>query len=101
MPFKRKRASIQGFKRRVKPTTDTSTKRNPSAKPRIRRTARDIFAEDVYVQGLESARREDLTGAASFYKQAAAAQHTRAMYELGCCYDNGDGVEQNSTTAVE
>ena len=23
------------------------------------------------------------------------------MYELGCCYDNGDGVEQNFTKAVE
>ncbi|MDE7464219.1 MAG: DnaJ domain-containing protein [Clostridiales bacterium] len=42
----------------------------------------------------------DLEQAAYWFKEAAKQKHADAMYHLGLCFINGEGVERNETTGM-
>ena len=39
-------------------------------------------------------------GAAMWFRKAAAQEHSGAQFNMGHCYDNGEGVEQNHALAA-
>lgn len=43
---------------------------------------------------------QDLDQAAYWFKEAAKQKHATAMYNLGLCFINGEGVERNETTGM-
>ena len=45
--------------------------------------------------------RQDWTMAARYYRLAAKQGHAVAQYNLGCCYEKGEGVEKDLKEAVE
>ena len=58
-------------------------------------------AEKCYELGCEYYEKEDYQKAYKLLKKAADAGNTDAQYQLGNCYYEGTGVEQNAETAVE
>ena len=43
---------------------------------------------------------QDLDQAVYWFKEAAKQKHAEAMYNLGICFVNGEGVEKNKTTGL-
>lgn len=43
---------------------------------------------------------QDLDQAVYWFKEAAKQKHAEAMYNLGICFVNGEGVEKNKTTGM-
>ena len=58
-------------------------------------------AEKCYELGCEYYEKEDYQKAYKLLKKAADAGNTDAQYQLGNCYYEGTGVEQNTETAIE
>ena len=94
-----------GFKRkRQTPAAGASTKPSaataPAKKRRLKRTAAQLAVHDLYIRARKCAADGDYTGAAAGYTTAAESGHAAAMSNLGCCYEQGLGVERNVATAV-
>ncbi|MCI5901611.1 MAG: serine/threonine-protein kinase [Blautia sp.] len=58
-------------------------------------------AEKCYELGCEYYEREDYQKAYKLLKKAADTGNTEAQYQLGNCFYEGTGVEQNTETAIE
>ena len=43
---------------------------------------------------------QDFEQAVYWFKEAAKQKHAEAMYNLGVCFVNGEGVEKNKTTGL-
>ena len=53
---------------------------------------------EMYYYGNEL--EQDQEQAVYWFKEAAKQKHAEAMYNLGVCFMNGEGVEKNKTTGM-
>ena len=58
-------------------------------------------AETYYQKGLLAYASKRYSDAVAWYQKAAESGHRVAQFDLGCCYDYGLGVKQNTSTAVK
>ena len=58
-------------------------------------------SEELYQLGLSCDEKEDYEQAVKYFKRAAELGHASAQFNLGCCYDEGEGVTQNYYEAVK
>ena len=57
--------------------------------------------EELYQEGLEAYDNSDYETAFSYFRQAAEQGHTNAEYEVGMCYLDGDGVNEDEYEAAK
>lgn len=58
-------------------------------------------AQELVDKGVEYYEVGDYTNALKYFQQAAEQGNAKAQYNLGVCYENGQGVLQNYTEAVK
>ena len=58
-------------------------------------------AEKIFSRGIALSDAKDPVNAAAAFRQAADMGYAEAQYTLGCCYDEGFGVEPNDEEAVK
>ena len=58
-------------------------------------------ADDNLSKGLSCYQSEEYAEAVRYFRKAADHGHARAQYNLGLCYDKGEGVVQNNGEAVK
>ena len=56
-------------------------------------------ADDCLKKGIEAEEKADYTEALKCYRKAANQGLAEAQYHLGLCYENGNGIRKNKTTA--
>lgn len=81
----------------VAETLGLAQARRPSAPPVVA-TAQ---VESWYRTGVESWLSRDYAEATKWYRKAAEKNHAHAQNSLGCCYANGQGVEEDYAEAVK
>ena len=57
--------------------------------------------EELYQEGLEAYSDSNYEAAFSYFRQAAEQGHTKAEYEVGFCYAEGDGVAMDDYKAAK
>ena len=58
-------------------------------------------ADSEYEKGVEAYLRRDYANAVLHYREAAKRDHAEAQFQLGCCYENGEGVPADFAEAVK
>jgi TPR repeat protein len=58
-------------------------------------------ADSEYEKGVEAYLRRDYANAVLHYREAAKREHAEAQFQLGCCYENGEGVPADFAEAVK
>ncbi len=58
-------------------------------------------SDALYQEAVKYYQNKDYAHAVEYYQKAAEKGDARAQCELGCCYENGEGVEKNMTKAFE
>lgn len=70
-------------------------------KERQETVAKEVDYADIwYRKGLAAEGREAWTESAECYRKAAELGHIESMYNMGVCYEDGEGVKQESTNYV-
>ena len=59
------------------------------------------LSEKFYEMGLLQYQAKNYTKAVENFQEAAAAGHVKAVYSLAVCYQDGTGVPQNNTLALQ
>jgi len=59
------------------------------------------LVEVIYQRGLRFEKQGEHAEAFDCFKRAAERRHLLSQYKLGCCYDFGNGVPQNSVEAAK
>ncbi len=66
----------------------------------VRARKRSKDPEEIYRKGMTYYREGSYTETVKYFQEAAVACHENAQYNLGVCYYNGIGVQQDHTKAV-
>ena len=79
----------------------SSPKASQSHQTSAAKSAAALSPEDMFQNGLEHYDKKNYTEAVKWYRKAAEQGHTRAQFNLGFCYDEGQGVTQDYYEAVK
>ena len=58
-------------------------------------------AESEYEKGVKAYLRRDYANAVLHYREAAKRNHAEAQFQLGCCYEKGEGVPADFAEAFK